>query len=208
MARFALYDAILYDRDERRIRTVIFCTDGVQEAPDNLDTGVAVYQVGNIYLVHFDGDARLERLVQKVQAGETLDTQSVIDLIFLAHMRAESMGPAERVLTALRLARHVTDPQERTLCLAAILGMGGHFLTEEQGEEAVEVLRDGRNPLADFLVNAIAEGRDEGHVEGLAKGLAEGWLQFIRVKDICRQIRIVLVEGLAGVWGYMVKSTR
>lgn len=174
MARFALYDAMLYHRDQRRIRTVIFYTDGVQEAPDRLDTGVAVYQTENVYLARFDGDTRLERLLRKVEDGEPLDTRSVIDMIFLSHMRAKEKGPAERVLLALRMARHVTDPQERTLCLAAILGIGGHFLNREQEREAVAVLQEGQNPLANILAHAIAERSAESHAEGLAEGLKQG----------------------------------
>lgn len=50
-------------------------------------------------------------------------------------MQAEEKGPAERVLLALRMANHITSLEERTLCLAAILGLGGHFLNTEQEKE-------------------------------------------------------------------------
>ncbi len=169
---FLVYDALLYQRDGRRIRTVVFYSNGITSAEAEIDVGAILYRVENVFFADYDGDARLECLVAK-DGGMPFNGDEQLDLIFLAHMRSK-LPPGERVLEAVRLAETITGERERTNCVGAIIGMGYEFLTEEQKARIREVAKGMGVPMDDFLEDLRQDYIREGLAQGMAQGLAQG----------------------------------
>ncbi len=176
LRRFLVYDALLYQRDECRIRTVVFYSNGITAAEAGINAGAILYRVENVFFADYDGDACLDRLIAKA-GREPLTLEDQLDLIFLAHMSSRRT-PAQRVLEALRLAEMIEDEKERTDCVGAIIGMGYQFLDEEQQANIREVAKKMSVPMDEFLDDLrqdyLLEGRKEGRAEGKAEGLKEG----------------------------------
>ena len=80
LMRFAQYDLLLCRRDGCRVHTIVVYTTLVPDAPTTLDLGSIVYHVHAVHLARMDGDAVLDTLRAKVQAGSAIDREEEIRL--------------------------------------------------------------------------------------------------------------------------------
>ena len=157
-----LYDARLANRDERNIQTAVIYSGKIEEAPEVLRRGSITYQVTNVYMKAYDGDKEYARLHDKIEAGQALNDDDLLKLIFLPLMKSE-LSEAKMTFQAAELAK--TMPEEkRNLALGVLVALGSRFLSEEEMRKLMEVIR----------MTAIAQWfREEGEIE-------------TRQEDICR----------------------
>ncbi len=164
VTRFLVYDALLYERDRTRIRTVVIYTGAVRSARDAIDAGCLLYRVENVYLGSFDGSERLRALKQRA-ASTGLTADDALDVALLILMGRQGRTAREVALEAVRLAGGL--PSElRRLCQAAIVGLAERYLTEDEFKTVVEV-----ELLARRVSEMIAEGEARGEAKGEAKAI-------------------------------------
>ncbi len=63
--RFLQYDARLYNKYERAIRTVVIYSGKIEEAISRLDIGSIIYNVEQVFLAKYDGDKIYKELNEK-----------------------------------------------------------------------------------------------------------------------------------------------
>ncbi len=204
LARFAVYDAMLYERVQRKIRTVVFYTGGVEQAADGIQVGCLTYQVENIFMDHFDGEAARAAVENKLVLGEALEPKEVLDLIFSPLMRRKG-SPGQGVLAALEVGSRIPDEDLKDFCLANILGLGEKFLSRGQLEKALEVL--GMTRIANMIGERFLEkGRMEGRAEDVLLLLRQRFgdvpatvLEAVKSQDEDEALtRLLLVAATAG----------
>ena len=166
LVRFLLYDARLYERDRKRIRTVVIYTGGVRQAPHDLDAGCLRYQVENVYMSGLDGDRHLVALKQRAAtAGLMADDALEIAVLVLMGHRARS--PYEVALEASNLAaalpEHVRDD-----CRSAVIGFAERQLTDGELRGVLEV-----EAMAGLVSRMIAEGEAKAKAEDVLLVLGE-----------------------------------
>ncbi|WHE06073.1 hypothetical protein PGH24_07770 [Thermoanaerobacterium thermosaccharolyticum] len=64
--RFLQYDARLYGKYERKIRTVVIYSGKIEEAISRLDVGSIIYKVDQVFLAKYDGDKIYKELNEKL----------------------------------------------------------------------------------------------------------------------------------------------
>ena len=100
--RFLEYDLHLVKRyrlkgvEHIRIHTVVIYGAGIHSASDALDYGSIRYGVHNLFLGSQDGRATLQRLEDRLAAGQPLTADDLLDLALLPIMRWKR--PMARVL--------------------------------------------------------------------------------------------------------------
>ena len=71
MARFMYYDAALYYRERKKIKTVVIYSSDITESSDEIFCGSINYNVESFYMVKIDGDEKYNR---RKQTGNTINS--------------------------------------------------------------------------------------------------------------------------------------
>jgi hypothetical protein len=167
LVRFLLYDARLYERDRRRIRTVVIYTGGVRQAPRAVDAGCLGYRVENVYLSRLDGHLHLVELKERA-ATAGLSADDALEIAVLILMRHRGRSAYEVALEATNLAAALPE-EVRDDCRSAVLGFAERYLTDHELRGVMEV-----DAMAGLVSRMIAEGEAKGKAEGKAEGEAKG----------------------------------
>ncbi len=182
LRRFLVYDALLYQRDRRPIRTVVIYTGGITKAPSRLDAGCVTYAVENVFMSRLDGAASRQAAADGIRKRGKLSKKELMDLIF-SPLMSQGLTPGEAVLAALEVAGGIEEEEERGFCMAAIIVLGDKFLDAEQREKAKEAWEMTR--VAELI-------REEGLVEGMEKGMEKG------LKEGRAQAVLLVLQGRFG----------
>jgi hypothetical protein len=135
-----LYDARLYKKDCRKIRTVIVYSGNIKRAVNELDAGSINYRVATVFMNQYDGDQILAELRNKVKQSEKLSELDRINLIFLPLMKTR-LNKNDVALEAIELAQEIKDNEQRLLCIGAIVGISDKFIDREYINKLKEVLK-------------------------------------------------------------------
>ena len=170
--RFLVYDAYLYVKWHRPIRTIVLYTGRYQPRSTTIDAGTLSYQVERIYLRKMDDDAILETVEQHLETGQW-DGHDRIRLAFALHMHCCQINRNQTFTKVLTLTQRIPNDQEKNYVTALILGLSGSPLTPKQSEQLKEVLRM-TEVLREIEREAEQRGEQRGREEGRAEGLQEG----------------------------------
>jgi predicted transposase/invertase (TIGR01784 family) len=173
LKRFLLYDARLINKDNRNVNTAVVYSGRIEIAPEQLKLGSIVYQVINVYMKDYDGDAEYNRLHDKILKHEVLDEEDILKLIFLPLMKSKHTEE-EMAIRAAELAKEV-EGEIKTFIIGAIIAVTDRFMSEDYKKKLLEVLR-----MTQIERWIREEGREEGKKEGkmetakaaLAKGFS------------------------------------
>lgn len=198
LKRFLLYDARLIRRQERprSINTVVIYSGDIQKAPEILDGGSIFYRATNVYMKDYDGDAEYNRIHRKVTAGEPLDDEDLMKMVFLPLMRSSEKIKV-RAIQALELAKQLQNARQRIFAMSGIIVVTDKHLTEDYKKRLLEVLK-----MTQIEQWIREEGREEGKKEGrkeIAKtALKEGAdVEFIvKITGLDKQTVLKLKEEL------------
>ncbi|MGQ9556665.1 MAG: hypothetical protein ACUVTU_01750, partial [Desulfurispora sp.] len=171
--RFLLYDARLVYHTRKTLRTVVIYAGEISRAADTLLKGTVDYQVRNVYLHNYDGDAIYQRLQQKAEKGEPFTRQEMLELIFLPLMKS-SAGRSEMAIKAAELAKANEIP-ETPFLLGAIIAISDKFMEESAKRKLLEVLK--MTKIEQWIRE---EARAEGWMLGKQEGIAQGELKKAR----------------------------
>jgi hypothetical protein len=172
LIRFAHYDFSLFERDGRKIKTVVIYSADVKRAAESIDIGQAVYSVDTVMMGERDGNAVYADLGEKINSGVELTDIDMINLIFLPLMGSD-IPKDDIALQAAALAQNITDRTKKELCIAAAVAFGEKYLKKSTAKKIMEVLEMGS------VFQEFVEERIEAGIEERVKDIIEE-----RVKDI------------------------
>jgi hypothetical protein len=140
LVRFAGYDIRLYDRDGRRIITVIIYAADVKQAETELNIGSMVYSPEKIMMNEYDGNAIYTELANKINNDAEITDVDMLNLIFLPLMR-NTVSRAELAVKSVTLAKNITEARKRDACIAASVAFASRYMDENKINELLEVLK-------------------------------------------------------------------
>ena len=134
------YDLRLFDRDGRKVHTVVIYTADVIQRPAALSTGSLVYNPDAILMGEYDGDVIFSKLEAKIKAGQELADTDMLNLVLLPLMK-HSIPRKELAADSIRLAQSIADPAKRNACIAAAFAFASRYLDKTEVDKLLEVLK-------------------------------------------------------------------
>ncbi|WBW95231.1 DUF4351 domain-containing protein [Oceanirhabdus sp. W0125-5] len=171
IARFMYYDATLYYRDRKRIKTIVVYSAEIDKTITNLSCGSINYQVEAFYMSNIDGDEKYNNLKNKLERGEKLDKKDIVTLTFIPIMKSKK-SKASRAIESLDLAKTIKDDKIRTDCITLIYALFEKFADSELKKRFREVFT--MTEIGKMIYeDGVKAGEDRGKAIGKAEGNAE-----------------------------------
>lgn len=174
LLRFIHYDARLFERDGREVRTVIIYSSDVAKPPGSLRIGSLTYAPDAVMMGDYDGKATYAALKSKIQSGGELTDIDIMSLCLLPLMRND-MPRGELAVNSIRLALTITDKAKRDACISSAYALAERYLG------AVDITNiKGLLKMSNILVEYIAgevEGKVEAKLSAKLSNVAKSLLQ-------------------------------
>jgi len=167
LLRFAQYDIALYQKERRKINTVVIYSGKYESAENELDMGSNKYKVLQVFMIKYDGIKRYKEIKGKIEKGEPLTDKDLMDLVFLPLMRNEK-SEEEVTKEALELAIEIPDENKKEAVIGSLLGFSDNYVREEYLNKLKEVIR-----MTKIGASLFEEGVEKGKREGERKGKIE-----------------------------------
>ncbi|OAA83837.1 DUF4351 domain-containing protein [Clostridium ljungdahlii] len=167
--RFLYYDASLFYRDKKKVRTVVIYSADIGKADEYIDAVTIKYGVEAIYMKQFDGDEKLEYLKKKIERREKLSNEDILTLTMLPLMSGKG-SRSERAIESIELTDNLEDSENKLRCLSllyALLDKFGDKISRKKLKEMITMTEIGK------MI------RDEGIEEGIEKGKTKGKSEII-----------------------------
>lgn len=166
--RFLYYDASLFYKDKRKVRTIVIYSSDIDDVETYIDAGSIKYEVEAFYMKNLNGDEKLEYLKNKINKGEHFTAKDILTLSFIPLMSGKE-SRSKRVLDSIELADKIPEGNEKLQCLTLLYALFEKFgdeLSKKKFKEVIKMTEIGRM--------IIEEGMKEGMKEGIKKGIKEG----------------------------------
>ena len=167
LTRFARYDSLLYDRDGKKIETVIIYSSNVRKIDKSLDIGALKYKPTNIMMYKFNGNAIYKDLEDKLKEKRELTDTDMLNLIFLPLMR-NTIPKDELALKSIELAKTIEDERKREACIVSAVVFTNIYLDENEMNRVWEVAK-----MTDVIGRLMQQEIDKEVAEKVAKEVAE-----------------------------------
>jgi hypothetical protein len=164
--RYAGYDLRLYERDGRKIQTVIIYTSDVTKADTALSIGSLSYNSDKIMMCEYDGNKIFMELDAKIKAGQELTDVDMLNLIFLPLMK-HTIPRKELAVKSIELAQTIPNKTKQDACIAAAYAFARKFLSENEMNSMEEVLK-----MSDLVVRLVESKATEIAKKLLKRGLS------------------------------------
>ncbi|MCH3965108.1 MAG: DUF4351 domain-containing protein [Clostridium sp.] len=161
--RFLYYDASLFYREKRKVRTIVVYSSDIEDVDEYIDAGTIKYRIEPFYMKNIDGDERIEYLKNKIHNGEKLTYNDILCITFLPLMSG-SESRSERAVKSIELAQSIEDNGTKLECtsmLYALLDKFGDEISRRKLKEMINMTEIGK------MI------RDEGRKEGRKEGKSE-----------------------------------
>ncbi|QXE21163.1 DUF4351 domain-containing protein [Clostridium sp. 001] len=181
--RFLYYDASLFYRDKKKVRTVVIYSADIGKADEYIDAGTIKYGVEAIYMKKFDGDEKFEYLKEKIERKEKLSNKDILTLTMLPLMSGKR-SRSERAIESIELTNNLEDSENKLQSLSllyALLDKFGDEISRKKLKEMITMTEIGK------MI------RDEGIEEGIEKGKTKGKSEII-VRQILKKFKKVPQE--------------
>lgn len=124
------YDALLYHKDKRNIKTVVIYSADIKEVQSHLDIGSIKYNIFPIYMTNYNGDQVLEDIRHKINSNIELTNQDIMNLTF-APIMGGIKHKAERAIESIELVKNVHDEHQRLRSITMLYAFIEKFGDEE-----------------------------------------------------------------------------
>ena len=162
--RFLYYDASLFYKEKRKIRTIVIYSSDIEYVQEYIDAGTIKYNFEPFYFKNIDGDEKQEKLKRKIYENKQLTSEDILTLTFLPLMKSKR-SKSERAIECIELAEKIENSENKTNCISMLYALLEKFGDETSKIKFKEV----------FSMNEIGRMiRDEGIQEGIQKGIQEG----------------------------------
>ena len=191
LVRFVIYDSLLYERDKRQIDTVVIYSSDVKKANARLDVGTVQFNPQVVMFDDYDGNAIYHELEKKLESGQELSDEDLLNLIFLPLMKT-NIPKDELAGKSIRMAQSIPDENKRNTCIASIFAFASKYLKDEDLNKLLEAIK-----MSDLATMLITERNIEIAKKALREGAEMQFVQKITDLDISTIQR--LKDELGGV---------
>ncbi|MBP2023431.1 hypothetical protein J2Z44_003268 [Clostridium punense] len=165
LKRFLYYDASLYYRENKRVRTMVIYSADIEEVQTEIDIGTIKYSIEAFYMKNLDGDEKIEYLRNKINNKEHLTDEDILNLTFIPLMKTK-MSKSERALESIELASKIPESNEKLKCMSLLYALFEKFGDKESKKKFMEVFK-----LTEIGRMLREDGKEEGKLEGKAEML-------------------------------------
>ena len=180
LKRFRTYEALTSYQYGVAITTYVLFSGNIKTSVTEYSEGINTYRIHPIILQGRNADQLLERLEAKIQTGEEIKREELVEPAMCSLMGGES-SQKERFHRSFAVMREIRGylPIDKEKIEAVMYAMAEKFLDEMDLEEMKEDLKMWK--IGKILMN---EGRSEGWNEGRNEGAIEATQKIIRnMKD-------------------------
>ena len=163
---------------EYDLRFIVIHAGDVKSAPSQFKTRCLTITVENVFLSNLDSHAIYSELSRKIAAGEALSDVEQMRLIILPLIEMGTEAKIKMADKAIDIAAKIEAADVRSFVLAGMSVAGAGFLTNEQDEKILEVLKMTR--IGRMIQKEIEEKSNAARNDGLREGRSEGILSSIR----------------------------
>lgn len=173
--RFLYYDASLFYKEKRKIRTIVIYSADIEKVEEAVDAGTIYYKIEPFYMKKLNGDEKYKDLCNKIENNQMLLEEDILNLTFLPLMSG-SDSSTERAIKGIELAEAIKDKEAKMLSLSllyALFEKFGDALSKKRLKEVMTMTEIGKMIRDEALEEGKQEGKKEGLKEGGTKGKAD-----------------------------------
>ena len=170
MARVIKRYAINHELDcIKQIKMIVIYTADVDHAEAVYDLGGIVLKIEPTFLVEADTKAQYDRIRQRIDAGERLTDEEVMELMILPLTVKGKKEKQPVIISAVELAKRIADRKQALEALAGILTFSDKLIDEAYKRQIKEEMR--MTQIGQMLID---EGMEKGMKKGIEKGMEKG----------------------------------
>lgn len=193
--RFLYYDASLFYKEKRKVRTIVVYSADIENVETNIDAGSIKYGIEAFFMKNLDGDAKLKYLAEKINRGEHLTNEDILTLTLVPLMSGKE-SRSERTIKSIKLAENISEDTEKLQCLSllyALFEKFGDSYSKKKFMGVISMTEIGRMLREEGIEEGRAKGREEGKAEGKEEGKAEGKAEIL-IKQLIKKFTTVPKE--------------
>ena len=175
LKRFLYYDASLYYRDRKKIRTLVVYSADITETETTINAGSITYTIEAFYMKNLNGDEKLSIIEDKISKNKDLSDEDILT-IALSPLMSGKLTKSERTIKSIDLADSILEDKDKMKCLTLLYALFDKFGEDSSKKKFMEVISMtdiGRMLTEEAEARGIEEGIAEGKAEILAKILVK-----------------------------------
>ena len=158
-------------KDLKQLKMVVIYTADVERAEERYDLGGLILIVESAYLIHLDGSQIYDRLKHKIDAGEKLAEEELMELMILPLTVKGKKRKQETIEKAVTLGKRLPDREGQLKVIAGILTFTDKVIDRAYAKKLEEEMQ--MTLVGQMLM-------DEGYQRGMEKGMEKGIQVFIQ----------------------------
>lgn len=158
-------------KDLKQLKMVVIYTADVERAEERYDLGGLILIVESAYLIHLDGSQIYDRLKHKIDAGEKLAEEELMELMILPLTVKGKKRKQETIEKAVTLGKRLPDREGQLKVIAGILTFTDKIIDRVYAKKLEEEMQ--MTLVGQMLM-------DEGYQRGMEKGMEKGIQVFIQ----------------------------
>lgn len=149
-------------KDLKQLKMVVIYTADVESAEERYDLGGLILVVESAYLIHLDGSQIYHRLKNKIDAGEKLTEEELMELMILPLTVKGKKRKQETIEKAVNLGKRLPDREGQLKVIAGILTFTDKVIDRAYAKKLEEEMQ--MTLVGQMLM-------DEGYQRGMEKGI-------------------------------------
>lgn len=158
-------------KDLKQLKMVVIYTADVERAEERYDLGGLILVVESAYLIHLDGSQIYHRLKNKIDAGEKLTEEELMELMILPLTVKGKKRKQETIEKAVNLGKRLPDREGQLKVIAGILTFTDKVIDRAYAKKLEEEMQ--MTLVGQMLM-------EEGYQRGIEKGIEKGIQVFIQ----------------------------
>ncbi|WP_373265446.1 hypothetical protein [Hungatella hathewayi] len=158
-------------KDLKQLKMVVIYTADVESAEEQYDLGGLILVVESAYLIHLDGSQIYHRLKNKIDAGEKLTEEELMELMILPLTVKGKKRKQETIEKAVNLGKRLPDREGQLKVIAGILTFTDKIIDRVYAKKLEEEMQ--MTLVGQMLM-------EEGYQRGIEKGIEKGIQVFIQ----------------------------
>ena len=149
-------------KDLKQLKMVVIYTADVESTEERYDLGGLILVVESAYLIHLDGSQIYHRLKNKIDAGEKLTEEELMELMILPLTVKGKKRKQETIEKAVNLGKRLPDREGQLKVIAGILTFTDKVIDRAYAKKLEEEMQ--MTLVGQMLM-------DEGYQRGMEKGI-------------------------------------
>ena len=171
LKRFLYYDASLYYRDRKKVRTLVVYSADITETETIIDAGSILYKIEAFYMKNLNGDEKLSIIEDKISKNNHLSDEDILT-IALSPLMNGKLTKSERTIKSIDLADSILEDKDKMKCLTLLYALFDKFGEDSSKKKFMEVIS-----MTDIGRMLTEEAEARGIEEGIAKGKTAGKIE-------------------------------